>query len=379
VQELFDGVTTDKDTDNSIDTVINGNSRFIEIEIKEGEYGRKPTLKPAEEAAGGTTTAAGGGATTLLTVQDPGYKLTGATAGRDVSDGDVVAQLSEGSALDKITDVSLIAAPGFTAFEVINAGFRYAEGHRNGLGDAFFIADVPVNIEDKNKVKEFVTNPLFQPSNSGYGALYFPWIYARDQIAKGRNRKIPLPPSGFIAGICARIDNIRGVWKAPAGTEAGVSGHQGLTANLTDMEQGVINLAGVNALRTFAGYGTVVWGSRTVSHDIAWRYVPVRRMANFLKSSIYDGIQWAVFEPNDTPLWDALRLTIGGFMLDLFRQHALQGATPEEAFFVKCDKETTTETDRQNGIVNVLVGFAPLKPAEFIVVKLSQKVAQQQT
>jgi phage tail sheath protein FI len=150
-------------------------------------------------------------------------------------------------------------------------------------------------------------------------------------------------------------------------------------ANLTDMEQGVINLVGVNALRTFPGYGTVVWGSRTVSRDIAWRYVPVRRMANFLKSSIYDGIQWAVFEPNDTPLWEALRLTIGGFMLDLFRQHALQGSTPQEAFFVKCDSETTTETDRQNGIVNVLVGFAPLKPAEFVIVKLSQKVAQQQT
>ena len=142
------------------------------------------------------------------------------------------------------------------------------------------------------------------------------------------------------------------------------------------MEQGVINLAGVNALRTFPGYGTVVWGSRTVSRDIAWRYVPVRRMANFLKSSIYDGIQWAVFEPNDEPLWDALRLTIWWFMLDLFRQHALQGPTPEEAFFVKCDAKQQLETDQQNGIVNVLVGFAPLKPAEFIVVKLSQKVAQ---
>ena len=273
----------------------------------------------------------------------------------------------------------MIAAPGFTSFEVINQGFNYAERHRNGLGDAFFIADVPARIANKNEVIDFVKNPLFQPNNNGYGALYFPWINARDQIAKGRNRKIPLPPSGFIAGICARIDNVRGVWKAPAGTEAGVSGHQGLTASLTDMDQGVINLAGVNALRTFPGYGTVVWGSRTVSHDIAWRYVPVRRMANFLKSSIYDGIQWAVFEPNDGPLWDALRLTIGGFMMDLFRQRALQGSTPEEAFFVKCDNETTTETDQQNGIVNIQVGFAPLKPAEFVVVRLSQKVAQQQT
>jgi uncharacterized protein len=380
VLESFDGVTMDKGEDNSVDTYINENSRFIEI--SEVNYGDKPTLKPEEPPVGAATGTGAGGGTGLvpLTALDPGYKLTGATAGRDVTDGDVVDQLTVGkSALDNITDVSLIAAPSFTSYEVINQGFRYAESHRNGLGDAFFIADVPVNKANKNEVKEFVINPRFQPSNGGYGALYFPWINARDQIAKGRNAKIRLPPSGFIAGICARIDNVRGVWKAPAGTEAGVSGHQGLTASLTDMDQGVINLAGVNALRTFPGYGTVVWGSRTVSRDIAWRYVPVRRMANFLKSSIYDGIQWAVFEPNDAPLWDALRLTIGGFMMDLFRQRALQGSTPEEAFFVKCDGETTTETDRQNGIVNVLVGFAPLKPAEFVVVRLSQKVAQQQT
>ena len=375
VLESFDGVTMDKDADNSIDTVINGNSRFIEI--SDVNHGKVPTLKPAPGEAGPSPAGPG---TVLLTEEQIGYKLAGATAGNDISDGDVVKQLTVGtSALDKITDVSLIAAPGFTSFEVINAGFNYAERHRNGLGDAFFIADVPARIANKNEVIDFVKNPLFQPNNNGYGALYFPWINARDQIAKGRNRKIPLPPSGFIAGICARIDNVRGVWKAPAGTEAGVSGHQGLTASLTDMDQGVINLAGVNALRTFPGYGTVVWGSRTVSHDIAWRYVPVRRMANFLKSSIYDGIQWAVFEPNDGPLWDALRLTIGGFMMDLFRQRALQGSTPEEAFFVKCDNETTTETDQQNGIVNIQVGFAPLKPAEFVVVRLSQKVAQQQT
>jgi Bacteriophage tail sheath protein len=386
--ESFDGVTMDKDADNSIDAYINGNSRYIRIsDVKPGTI---PKLKPQPASSSGTGTSPtpsgegtptpSGVGTAVVTVQDAGYRLEKATPGRDVTDGDVVDQLTVGkSALDKLTDVSLIAAPGFTSFEVINAGFTYAERHRNGMGDAFFIADVPVRIEDKNEVVDFVKDKLFQPNNNGYGALYFPWIYARDQLAKGRNRKIQLPPSGFIAGIYARIDNVRGVWKAPAGTEAGVSGHQGLTASLTDMDQGVINLAGVNALRTFAGYGMVAWGSRTVSHDIAWRYVPVRRMANFLKSSIYDGIQWAVFEPNDAPLWDALRLTIGGFMMDLFRQRALQGSTPEEAFFVKCDSETTTETDQQNGIVNIQLGFAPLKPAEFVVVRLSQKVAQQQT
>lgn len=383
--ESFDGVTMDRDADNSIDAYINGNSRYIKI--SDVKYGTTPKLKPQPPSGSGTGTPSGEGTptpsgegTAVVTVQDPGYRLEKATAGRDVSDDDIIEQLTVGtSPLDKITDVSLIAAPGYTHYVVINAGFRYAESHRNGLGDAFFIADVPPEKANKNEVKDFVRNAEFQPNINGYGALYFPWIYSRDQVAKGRNRKIPLPPSGFVAGIYARIDNVRGVWKAPAGTEAGVSGHQGLTAGLTDMDQGVINLAGVNALRTFPGYGTVVWGSRTVSPDIAWRYVPVRRMANFLKSSIYDGIQWAVFEPNDGPLWDALRLTIGGFMMDLFRQRALQGSTPEEAFFVKCDSETTTETDQQNGIVNIQIGFAPLKPAEFVVVRLSQKVAQQQT
>lgn len=184
---------------------------------------------------------------------------------------------------------------------------------------------------------------------------------------------------GFVAGLYAKIDNNRGVWKSPAGTETGVSGGLSLLVNLTDQQHGVVNLKGINALRSFVGYGNVVWGARTVSSDISWRYLAVRRMANFLKSSIYDGIQWAVFEPNDAPLWDALRLSIGGFMLNLFKQKAFQGSTPDQAFFVKCDSETTPPSDQEQGIVNILVGFAALKPAEFVIVKLSQKVAQEQT
>jgi Bacteriophage tail sheath protein len=393
--ESFDGLTMSKGEDNSIDTVVNDNSKFIRIDGVDPKT--KPKLKPdvsptmsggGASPTTGESSGMGGGGTgagtvvSLAAALDVGYDLAGASAGNDVLPGDIVDQLTVGkSALDKITDVSIIAAPGYTDkdYQVINAGFAYAEAHRNGLGDAFFIADVPADKKSQRDVMAFIQDTHFQPSNNGYGALYFPWVYARDQIARGRNAKILLPPSAFVAGIYAKIDNSRGVWKAPAGTEAGISGHQGLLVNLTDMDQGVINLSGVNALRTFVGYGSVVWGARTVSHDVAWRYIPVRRMANFLKSSIYDGIQWAVFEPNDEPLWAALRLNIGGFMMDLFSQHAFQGATPDQAFFVKCDNETTTETDQQLGIVNVLVGFAPLKPAEFVVVKLSQKVSEQKT
>ncbi len=385
VLELFDGLTTEEGADNSLDTMVNDNSRYIDI--LNLTPNSRPELDPPDEGdagAGAGGAAGGAGVSLMFAPPKPGYKLDEqkpGTAGRDALDSDILTHLEVGtSALDEITDVSLIAAPGYTSYEVINTGFAYAERHRNSLGDAFFIADVPVTKVDQNQVKDFVRDSKFNPGNNGYGALYFPWIEARDRVARGRNPKIPLPPSGFVAGVYARIDNVRGVWKAPAGTEATISGGLELKVKLTDLQQGIINLAGVNALRHFEGYGTVVWGARTVSSsNIAWRYVPVRRMANFLKSSIYDGIKWAVFEPNDAPLWDALRLSIGGFMLDLFRQHAFQGSTPEEAFFVKCDRETTSETDQQNGIVNVLVGFAPLKPAEFVVVKLSQKVSQQQT
>jgi uncharacterized protein len=186
VLESFDGVTMDKGTYNSIDTYINENSRFVKI--SDVNYGMKPTLKPEQTCGVAPSTADGVGETSHVTVQDPGYKLGGATAGRDVSDADVVDQLTVGkSALDNITDISLIAAPGFTSYEVINAGFTYAARHRNGLGAAFFIADVPTRIANKNEVKDFVTNSLFQLNNNGYGALYFPWINTRDQIDRGRN------------------------------------------------------------------------------------------------------------------------------------------------------------------------------------------------
>jgi phage tail sheath protein FI len=132
----------------------------------------------------------------------------------------------------------------------------------------------------------------------------------------------------------------------------------------------------INVIRQFAGSGIVLWGARTVTSDPAWNYIPVRRMAIFLRVSIYRGIQWAVFEPNDEDLWSSLRLNIGSFMMNLFRQGAFQGATPAQAFFVKCDNETTTQSEIDAGIVNVLVGFAPLRPAEFVVVKISQKVGQ---
>jgi hypothetical protein len=210
---------------------------------------------------------------------------------------------------------------------------------------------------------------------NSYGALYFPWVKALDPTGVSRE-PILLPPSGYIAGLYARIDALRGVWKAPAGTEASLNGVVGLAAELTDVEHGNLNPMGVNVIRRFPAAGVVAFGARTITSDPEWKYVPVRRTAIMLRVSLYNGIQWAVFEPNDEPLWSQLRLNIGAFMTTLFRQGAFQGSTPSQAFFVKCDAETTTQADIDLGIVNILVGFAPLKPAEFVVVRISQKAGQ---
>jgi len=184
-------------------------------------------------------------------------------------------------------------------------------------------------------------------------------------------------PAGVIAGLMARIDSTRGVWKAAAGTEADLRGILGLEVNLTDMENGVLNKLGVNCLRTFPS-GFVSWGARTLdgSDDIGseWKYIPIRRLALFLAESLYRGTKWAVFQANDEPLWADIRLNLNAFMMGLFRQGAFQGSTPNDAFFVKCDAETTTQADRNLGIVNIIVGFAPLKPAEFVVIKIQQIV-----
>ena len=185
--------------------------------------------------------------------------------------------------------------------------------------------------------------------------------------------------SGAIAGVYARTDAFRGVWKAPAGTEAGLSGALGLTVPLTDAENGSINPLGINALRSFRGVGPVVWGARTLrgSDRLAdeYKYVPVRRLALFLEESLYRGTQWVVFEPNDEPLWSQIRTSVGAFMQDLFWRGAFQGASPRDAYFVRCDAETTTQYDIDRGIVNIQVGFAPLKPAEFVIIGIQQKTA----
>ena len=205
-------------------------------------------------------------------------------------------------------------------------------------------------------------------------ALYFPALRMIDPLRD--SRVDTFMPSGVVAGIIARTDVARGVWKAPAGLDASLNGVQDLQINLDDLQNGQLNPLGINCLRSMGVNGRVVWGARTLRGADAssdeYKYLPVRRLALFLEESLYRGTQWVVFEPNDEPLWAQIRLNVGTFLNDLFRQGAFQGTTPREAYFVKCDKETTTQSDINKGIVNIHVGFAPLKPAEFVVIRLQQ-------
>lgn len=339
------------------------------------------------------------GITADITAQ-PAVGKTQIARGHDGAFG-VIRYTPDGlRALDTVTDVNMIAIPGQGGPQVINDGIAYCKGRL--LQDCFFIGDVgsKASVEDArlngsqpddvvaiDQAVTFATTgisvggtviPISKGTFGDYGAVYFPWILAADPIGAGSNPRILLPPSGYLAGIYARVDSSRGVFKAPAGlTDSGLAGALSVAVPVSDTEQDRLNPIGVNVIRTApGGGGIVVWGTRTISTDSEWRYIPVRRMAIFLRVSIYYGIQWAVFEPNDEPLWAALRLNIRSFMLTQFRAGAFQGRKPDDAFFVKCDSSTTTQQDIDNGVVNILVGFAPLKPAEFVVLTLQQKVNQ---
>ena len=179
-------------------------------------------------------------------------------------------------------------------------------------------------------------------------------------------------PCGAIAGIYASMDARRGVWKSPGGSEAKLTGVTALTVKLTDRENELLNAAGINSIREFPGVGRVVWGARTMDGSGEWKYVPIRRLAVFLEESIDRGTAWTVFEPNDERLWAEIRQLVSAFLHGLFRQGAFEGRTPGETYFVKCGRDTTTQADIDAGIVNIQIGFAPLKPAEFVILKIRQ-------
>ena len=254
--------------------------------------------------------------------------------------------------------------------EVLAAAQRLCEDKRMVL-----LVDPPASWTSLDEARTRLSE--LDSVRSDHAALYFPRIRMTDPLT-GLLRTFP--PCGAVAGVLARTDTERGVWKAPAGTETRLAGVRELSVPLTDPENGLLNPLGVNCLRSFPIIGPVVWGARTMAGADAlaspWKYLPVRRLALMIEESLYRGTKWAVFEPNDERLWAQLRLGVGAFMQTLFRQGAFQGASAREAYFVKCDHETTTQEDVDRGVVNVRVGFAPLKPAEFVILQIEQPAGQ---
>jgi phage tail sheath protein FI len=266
--------------------------------------------------------------------------------------------------------VANLSASDFTS--VISDAEEYCADKR-----AFLLVDIPRTVASPNDMATWIANN--DELRHRNAAVYFPRLEIQDAL--NRNRLKNVGASGTMAGIYARTDASRGVWKAPAGIEAVLRGVE-LTHILNDQDSGELNRLGINSLRKFPEYGNISWGSRTLEgsdfQSSDWKYIPVRRLALFLEESLYQGLRWVVFEPNDEPLWSQIRLIVGAFMNNLFRAGAFQGRTPQEAYFVKCDSETTTPMDIALGIVKIIVGFAPLKPAEFVIIKIKLIAVQEQ-
>ena len=328
------------------------------------------------------------------------YQIPPAKGWTVINPADFAAVFEDYASLDKVPVFNLLATPGITANAVTSEAVAYCERKR-----AFYIMDTPspslpspplttppaasapAQPDPTWSVNSLVGAPAILSEDfpvSINAALYYPWLITTDPVT---GAPATAPPSGFVAGMYGQEDNARGVWKSPAGIETALLGTTGVDPNglMNDPQQGVLNQNALNCLRQFPGIGTVIFGARTTAGaDVntaqqQWKYVAVRRMALFIEQTLYSNLTWAVFEGNSTPLWNALTQEVTAFMLSLFRQGAFAGDTPSQAFLVQCDATTTTPADVANGVVNILVGFAPLVPAEFVVVKIAQLAGQAQS
>ena len=346
VVESFENLSMASTDARFVETAINGRSSFLTVDATTATTPGNATVNLDAGSAGADGT--------VLGPADNGFRTA------------LVARFDTGNVVDRIDLFNIVCVPGLTDAATISTLQARCRTRR-----AFLIVDT-ADTETVGTVVGSLANKT--GADAINAAFYFPWVISPDPLQNGALRAFP--PSGYVAGVYARTDSTRGVWKAPAGSEASINGASGLSITMSNAENGQLNPHAVNCLRTLPVFGTVVWGARTLQGDndraSEWKYVPVRRMALFLEESLYRSTQWVVFEPNDEPLWAQIRLNIGAFMQNLFRQGAFQGKTPREAYFVKCDKETTTQNDINLGIVNIIVGFAPLKPAEFVVIKIQQ-------
>jgi uncharacterized protein len=358
VSESFENLSVDPGDQRYVKSVINDESLFLTADVI-----GTPSTPPSDHIS-------------------PLLPLIGGQDGTVLSPntGDFESLLTDSSGdvplLNRVDLFNILCVPGETTPAVLALLEGYCRRKR-----AFLIADC---------AETATFNSLSQPAGlSGSltgddainAAFYFPWLKIPDALQENRPKNAP--PCGFMAGIYSRTDANRGVFKAPAGVDASLTSVIGTKEILTDMENGVLNQKGINCIRSMPVYGTVAWGARTLrgNDEIGseWKYIPIRRLALFIEETLFRSTKWVVFEPNDEPLWSQIRLNIGAFMHNLFLQGAFQGSTPKEAYFVKCDKETTTQNDINLGIVNIVVGFAPLKPAEFVVIKIQQIAGEIQT
>jgi phage tail sheath protein FI len=344
-------------------TVINTDSNYLTFTDPLTSLNVVPTATPVSTAAPVAFT--GGADGTALQPNDGNFEL--ALAQSDVRGYQL---------LDRVDIFNLLCIPGESTPSTISNLQEYCMTKR-----AFYIVDSP----QYATISGLITNGPVGSSpgsitgvNANYSAFYFPWVQAPDPLVG--NRPALFPPCGFVAGIFAATDASRGVWKAPAGIAASLTGNSGLQYVITEDENGSLNPQAVNCIRQFKVYGDVVWGARTLDGNdqqgSQWKYVPIRRLALYIESSLYDGTQWVVFEPNDETLWGQVRLNVGTFMQGLFLEGAFAGTTPQQAYFVKCDGENNPASSVAQGIVNILVGFAPVYPAEFVVIQIQQIVAQ---
>ena len=297
--------------------------------------------------------------------------------GSDASDALISAPELEGQkrglwALEKAELFGLLCIPPLTEGMDIGRQTRDAATTYCKRRRALFIADPSSTWQSAAQATAGIQAGFL--TRSAHAAVFFPFIKAPDQAANGATRSFA--PCGAVAGVLARTDAAQGVWKAAAGRGATLKGVSGPTVGLNEAQNAELNELGVNCLRSFPGSGTVVWGSRTFAAiaqpSPEWKYIPVRRLASLIEESIARGTQWVTFEPNDEQTWGKLRLRVGDFLHDLFKRGAFVGRKAEESYFVKCDGSTTNQSDIDAGLVNIEVGFAPLKPAEFVVIRIQQ-------
>lgn len=351
VTEEFDGLSIKRGKQNAV-TVVNAQSKLIRLEsIATGTALEKP--------APGSVTLGGGGAVAPARLSPDDY--VGDSADRTGFGG-----------LEAIDPVTMVCVPdlmsayqlGMIDLEGVQAVQLAMIAHCELMADRVAILDPPPGL-NAQQIREWRVDKAGYDSK--YAALYWPWVKVFDP---GSGQAVLVPPSGHVAGIWGRNDDTRGVHKAPANEN--IRGALSLEIQITKAEQDLLNPQGVNCIRAFPGRGIRVWGARTLSSDPAWRYLNVRRLFNYLEESILSGTQWAVFEPNDDSLWAKMRRTIAAFLVNEWRKGALFGLTPDEAFYVRCDDETNPAEGIDAGEVVCEIGVAPVKPAEFVIFRLSQ-------